>query len=702
MQGPDLATHFKRAQSLVQSGQSAAAKPILEQLYQLAPTSPEVAHLFAIVEHQLGNHPNAEQVLRKLIKVHPGFVPAHNNLGVVLSAQGKFKQARACYSNLIKLKPAYPDAYANLSAVLLELNEDQKAAQVLQDGLKQVPEHPELHYALATVLAKLGRIESATEGFQKVLALQANHAAAANNLGCMLSQAGEEQQAVEAFSQAIEAAPHHAEAHYNRGKSLQKLQQSKVAEADFRQARALDPSNAEFSFGLARNDLLAGRISAALSGYQQVLDKDPRHANALSNMLMSSHYAQDLSDAEVQALHKNAVKEFVAQQANLPAFKGLSKTRSAQKPLRVGYLSPDFREHSVAYFFLPLIRHHSAAVEVYCYYNNHSSKAKPDAMTEQIKGHASVWREVKDWDDARLVKQVRKDDLDVLVDLAGHTADSRVLAMAARMAPIQVTWLGYPGITGVPNIDYRIVDRITDPDSNLTVPAKTAEQHEHLLALPNCFVCYAGKVDVEGTQEPPFTKNGYVTFGSFNNFFKLNDELIKVWARILGGVPQSRLMIKNAQLDDADIVAELLAKFEELGISANRLTLLGKISGKQDHLYKYNDLDIALDTFPYNGTTTTMEALWMSVPVIAYAGDRHAARVSASLLQHAGLGSLVADDVDQYVTFAQDLARDPERLQELRRTLRETLLSSAVTDAQSFAMDMEALYQQLVKGPSSC
>jgi predicted O-linked N-acetylglucosamine transferase (SPINDLY family) len=353
--------------------------------------------------------------------------------------------------------------------------------------------------------------------------------------------------------------------------------------------------------------------------------------------------------------------------------------------LRVGYVSGDFRKHSVAYFFEPLLQHHNSnVVETFCYYNN----APVDEMTERLMAASDHWRSIAGITDSDVANLIRNDKIDILVDLSGHTAKNRLLVFAQKPAPIQVTWLGYVNTTGLSEIDYRFTDLIADPIG------EADELHsETLVRLANGFQCYKGNKAVHSNSELPFKRRGHITFGSFNNLIKVTPEVIKVWSNILNEVPTSRLLLKGSQTNY--LKNYHLELFKQEGITADRLEYHGRLPSMDDHLELYNAIDIGLDPFPFNGATTTCEALWMGVPVITLLGDRHVGRVGASILTNVGLTDFIAQDIDGYIQLAVEMAANTNYLKEIREDLRERMQRAPLCDGRSFASDVERAYQEM-------
>jgi predicted O-linked N-acetylglucosamine transferase (SPINDLY family) len=355
-----------------------------------------------------------------------------------------------------------------------------------------------------------------------------------------------------------------------------------------------------------------------------------------------------------------------------------------ERRLRVGYASPDFANHSCSYFLAPpLAAHDRAQVQVFAY----SDVAVPDGITAAFRGLDLVWRDMAGKDDDAFLAQARDDGIDILVDCAGHTTGNRMGAFARRGAPVQVTWLGYPGTTGLDVFDARLVDCETDPDG--------APASEPLVRVPGGFLAYLPPPYAPAPGPPPFARKGYATFGSFNNLPKLNPGTLDLWARAVAPVPEARLLVKARGLDEAPTAERVRGHLARAGLPPERVELRGFVDGVAAHIALYGEVDIALDPTPYNGTTTTCEALWMGVPVLTLAGDRHAGRVGASLLTHAGLADCVAGTPDQFVARAAALASDRGRLSDLRAGLRARLSASPLCDGPRLARELETVYRAL-------
>jgi protein O-GlcNAc transferase len=362
-----------------------------------------------------------------------------------------------------------------------------------------------------------------------------------------------------------------------------------------------------------------------------------------------------------------------------------ANARDPDRVLKVGYVSGDFRKHSVAYFFEPLLEAHDRArVHVTCY----STATVEDEVTARLKSRADAWCDVAQFSDEQAAEMIRADGIDVLVDLSGHSGLNRLLIFARRPAPVQVTYLGYPGTTGMGAIGYRITDGLADP------PGMTESLYaEKLFRVPGCAWCYRPDPDSPGVGELPAARTGNITFGSFNRVGKIGAGLIELWAGILSEVSGSRLLMKSEWLGERMAQSRLLEAFAKHGIGQDRLEMVGRTKSTREHLEMYGRVDLALDSFPYNGTTTTCEAMWMGVPVITLAGSVHHSRVGLSLVNAAGLPELAAANPREYVEKTVELAKDIPRLRELRRTLRQCMASSVLMDATRLARDIEMLYR---------
>lgn len=443
-------------------------------------------------------------------------------------------------------------------------------------------------------------------------------------------------------------------------------------------AYRMDPGCSNALVVLGSVQAYQGRLRRAMSTLRRAIKVDPSNTKAHSNLLMCMNYSEDCRQSDILDQTRGWAQRFAGTETPIVV---------PQRPrIRVAYLSPDFRRHSVSYFFKPLIENHDRnCFEVFCI----SDVAKPDQVTETLKVLADGWRDICTLDNDEVEQIIREIEPDILVDLAGHTGQTiRLPLFARRLAPVQVSWLGYPNTTGLTQMDYRISDFMTDPD----VPEFNAHYTERLLRLSRCFLCYQPLEEAPDVAPPPVLKNGYITFGCFNMLPKLQEGMIMLWAEILKRIQGSRLVLKNHYFRDRKTVQRVSEMFEKAGIPCERLDLLPSVTKIEDHLACYGLIDLALDTYPYNGTTTTCEALWMGVPVITLEGNRHASRVGGSILRSLGMNFLVAERKHEYRQIAEKLAASPAGLSELRNGLRERFAESPLCDARSFTAQIEELF----------
>jgi predicted O-linked N-acetylglucosamine transferase (SPINDLY family) len=510
-----------------------------------------------------------------------------------------------------------------------------------------------------------------------------------DKVGVLYTGARSGAKAEPAFRQALQLDPENASIPCHYGDLLVQIGRLTEAEPLYRKAVALDPGLARAHNNLASLLKEFGQTETAEASFRRALELDPdlpEAAYALSsNKLMALNYRADVSAEEVFRAHRDWGAALIARQTEPTP--GFANDPDPDRVLRVGYVSPDLRQHSITYFLESLLANHDrAAVETFGY----AEVAHPDAVTERFKALTSQWRFTAGMSDAELRHQVREDRIDILVDLAGHTSRTRIAAFAVRPAPVTATWLGYPATSGLATVDYRFTDGIADP------PGAADKLHtETLVRLPHGFLCYHPPTDAPEPGPTPAIAKGAVTFGSFNNLAKVTPEVIETWARLLQGLPAARLLLKGWIFADAVLRRRMTDRFAALGVAAERIDLRPLIPGVAEHLRLYREIDIGLDPFPYNGTTTTCEALWMGVPVVTLVGDRHAARVGVSLLARVGLERLAAGDVESYVATAVELARDVAALNEIRLGLRDRMRRSPLMDAPRFARDVEAAYRTM-------
>ena len=651
----------------------------------LDPALPNAHYNLGIIHQSRGHGDEAIDCFRRVIEQAPDFAAAYFALGNALQDAGHPQEAITCYEKLISVSPGHVQGYHSLAAVLGTVGRSEESQNIIRKALALNPGDAAWRCNFGNLLRRQRLLAEAESVYREALGIQPNLPEAWNNLGLTLYLQGRLEEAEEALRKALELKPDFSDAHINFTNLLRDTGRLVEAESAFSHALQSNPDDTSLNTNLALLLMLQGRMAEAGAACRKTLKIDPGHAVAHSNLLLSMNYGTQDTAVVLAAHRKFDTVHGVPASAIAPH----GNDRDSERKLKVGYVSSDLRRHSVSCFLEPLLAAHDpGSVEVTCY----AEVVRPDEVTGRLQGLVPHWRSIVGMSDDAVAALIRDDGIDILVDLNGHTAGNRLLVFARKPAPLQVTWLGYPNTTGLKAMDYRMVDGVTDPPQE-----SETTMSERLLSLPGCFLCYGPPhTDVE-VAAPPFVENGYVTFGSFNNLSKMSEGVVAAWAKVLDAVANSRLYLKCAQLSDAALCRQVEERFADHGIPADRLDLAGYAASLEDHLKSYGKMDIALDPFPYNGTTTTCEALWMGVPVIALKGAHHGGRVGASLLEAAGVGELVAQDEESYVALAAALASDTARLEDLRGGLRERMEASPLADGAAFAAKIEDAYRTIWK-----
>jgi predicted O-linked N-acetylglucosamine transferase (SPINDLY family) len=544
------------------------------------------------------------------------------------------------------------------------------------------PDFPHFLSNLAAALGQFGRHDQAIDHVRRAIELQRDLPEAHNNLGVSLEKLGRLDEAVAAYREAIRLRPNYAECHNNLGHALLKLGFAAEAVERHRKSIALRPEHPAGYRSLAAALLEMGRAGEALDVYRRVVDRWPSLHQPHSDLLFTMHNVEGISRRELFEEHVRWTRRHAEPLTAVAA--PHENDRSPGRRLRVGYVSAHFRYHPVARFFEPILAAHDRdRFDVVCY----SDVSEPDAATQRLRGYGHRWREVAERSDEQLADLVRQDRINILVDLTGHMGRHRLLAFARRPAPVQVTYLGYPNTTGMSAMNYRLTDGRHDPEGE-----SDAYHTERLVRLDPCCWCYRPDERAPAVNEAPAVGAGCVTFAALNRLAKVTPGTIRLWARILGAVPGSRLMVLAGRVRAIEPWLERL--FEENGLSMDRLIPVSR-RGEGEYLGLYHHVDIALDTFPYNGHTTTCDALWMGVPTVTLAGDSHVSRAGLDVLRCVGLEDLVVFWPEQYVQEAIALAGDIARLRVLRRSLRDRMKQSPLLDGISLTRRIEAAYVRM-------
>jgi protein O-GlcNAc transferase len=632
-----------------QAGRFAEAERIYRDILARQPDQADALYLLGVLIGQGGRLEESLELIRRTIRINPNFAEAHNDLGTALAKNKQLEEAIAGFRNAIRLKPDFAEAHFNLGVALQGTGQLSQAMAAFHEAIRFKPGFAEAHYNLANALKEHERLDEAIASYGQAIRLKPDFADAHHNLGSALHGACRLNGTIAAYRQAIRFRPDFAKAYGSLGNTLKDM----------------------------------GQMDEAIACYRQAIRLMPDFAETYSNLLFALHYHSAHTPEVIAEEHRRWNRQYAEPLRNfiLPH----ANDRDPDRRLRIGYVSADFCVHSVSRFLLPLFRQHDhGTYEIICY----SDSLKSDHVTDRLRACADGWENIVGWTDERVADKVREDKIDILVDLAGHTAGNRLKVFARKPAPVQVSYLGYPGSTGLSAIDYRLTDTLADP------PGVTESFHtETLVRLPVCNWCFSEPDDAPPVGSLPAESNGSICFGTFNNFAKASPMVMDLWARILGGVGGSRLVIKSRGLGEPGAHDRIRRFFGDRGISANRLETRGLEQSVASHLGAYNGMDIALDTFPYHGTTTTCEALWMGVPVVTLAGQIHVSRVGVSLLSNVGLGELIGHSPEEYVSIAVALGKNVSRIGEIRRTLRERMRASPLMNASRFARDMEGAFR---------
>ena len=713
---PDYAeARYNLGNALKDQGKLDEAVACYRRVVELKPDFIEAHVNLGNVLNDQGKPDEAIACYRRVVERKPDFAEVHCNLGVAFKGQGNLEQAVACFRRALELKPDFADAYASLGVALNDQGKPDEAAACYRRVLELKPDFADAHYNLANALHDLGKLDEAAASYRRVVELKPDFVEAHNNLGNVLNDLGKPGEAVACYRRALELKPDYAEAHNNLGIALKRQGMLDPAVASYRRALELkrDYAEAHNNLGIAFKD--QGMLDEAVASYRRALELKPDYAEAHNNLGNAWKDQGNLEGAMACFRRALDVKpDFVRAHSNLvytqvfcpacdartlyeehrrwnrqhaePLAKLIqphSHNRDPHRRLRIGYLSPDFRSHPVGRFLLPLLESHDhQQFEIFGY----PSVRVPDTITDRCRAQADVWRDVLGSSDEQVAQTIRQDQVDILVDLTMHMADNRLLVFARKPAPVQVTYLAYCGTTGLETMDYRLTDPYLDPPGQ-----DQPIYREQSVRLPETYWCYRPPIETPPVGALPALEAGQVSFGSLNNFCKVSPPALAAWSQLLQAVPGSRLLLHAHAGSHRDRVRAFLA---EQGISAERLAFVDFLPAAE-YFGVYRRIDVALDTFPYGGGTTTCDALWMGVPVVSLAGQTAVGRGGVSILSNVGVPELVAHDCEEYVRIAVELAGDLSRLSALRATLRERMQASPLMNAPRFARHVEAAYRKM-------
>ncbi|HTW93703.1 MAG TPA: tetratricopeptide repeat protein [Tepidisphaeraceae bacterium] len=704
--------HCAMGNSLASLGKMPDAAAAYQEALRRQEAFPEALTGLGGVLQAMGKFSQAVEVHQKLVSVAPKSARGWTALGISLQSLGRIQEAIAAYQKVLSIEPNHLEAMSNLGAALQGMGSTSQALALFRKALEVNPAHASSMNNLGNALAMQGKLDEARMWLAKAVQIQPQFALGWYNLGNVELKAHRFAEAAQAYRRAIELSPRHVDARINLGNALQGLGKPEESATIYLEALNINGNSYEAANNLANvlrnlgrmDESVAalehclklrpnfpsaycnlgnvlkdtGRLDEAIAAYQRAVETGPAVASSYSNLIFTLYYHPAFDGPRILAEHRkwNQLHALPLRDQIRPH----ENNRAAERRLRVGYVAPHFRGHCQSLFTIPLLSHHDhERFEIFCY----ASVARPDDTTRRLMSYSDTWREVASMNDAELAELIRRDQIDILVDLTMHMAHGRPLLMARKPAPVQVAWLAYPGTTGLDAIDYRLTDPHLDP------PEFDSHYCEKSIRLPRTFWCYDPLSDL-GLNELPAIANGYVTFGCLNNFCKVTAPTLKLWRAVFERLPRARFVLLCPPGSHRGKI------MEALDLDESRLRFV-PFQGRDDYLREYHRIDIGLDTIPYNGHTTSLDSFWMGVPVISRIGQTAVGRAGLSQLSNLDLKDLAADSDEKFVEIACSLATNLDRLSELRRDLRERMRSSALMDGRLFATDIEAAYRGMWK-----
>ncbi|OIR07176.1 2-O-methyltransferase NoeI [mine drainage metagenome] len=678
----DAGPSYLHARALWTEDHHDAAAAELAALLANEPDHARAHNLLGAICLEREDHETAAEHFIRARALRPDLPEPHNNLGNVHLARHELQRAAACYRAALACDRDYVEALTNLGSVLNSQGEHGAAERVCRRAVQLAPQFAGAHCNLGNVLLSLGRVGEAVAAYREALRLSPGLVEALINLALALEEPAYLVGTIDYYEKKLALQPDSYLPQVRIAQALQVMDRWDEARERLERALEINPDAAEARFLLGNNHVHAGDTERGMREYRRLLIRQASPA-VHSSLIFSLLYRDGVSGETLCAEYRRWAGQLESRRRKTP----LRAPPASDRPLRIGYVSRDFARHSVAFFLQPILANHDRSrFVIHCY----STLIRGDAYTERFRLLADRWRDISLASTDEILKQIAEDEIDILVDLSGHTSGNRLAVFAAKPAPIQLTYLGHPATTGLTAIDYRIGDATTDPPG-----VSEAHYSEKLWRLPGCFLAYRPPDDAPEVAPPPSAARGYVTFGSFNNAAKVNGSVIAAWAEILAAVPNSRLLLKSYAFATRPGRERIETAFAARGVTPDRLELVAWRPESKHHLELYGEIDIALDPFPYNGTTTTCEALWMGVPVVCLAGERHSGRVGASLLAALDLSELLAEDIRSYVRIAVELAGEGETLRALRRDLRQRLSASSLLDHAGFTRKLESAFRAM-------
>ncbi len=736
---------------LHRTGRLAEAERVYQDILAENPDCADALYGLAAIAHGAKLHETAIEFVDRAIQINPSNANFHALRGQALRALDRLDEAVASYRCALSLKPGSAKILVSLAVALRRQGAVEEAASVLHETSRLQPRSAEAHINLGNVYVQTGHRDEAADHYRKALIISPESAEAQNNLARIQQQNGDAQAALKGYERAVQLQPAYYDAHLNLGTLRRAQGDLNGAIEAFQRTISLKPDSIDALLGLGECMLDLGLMDRALTCYEHVLAHERDSPVALigsgvallvlgqirkaaerlqtsiaTQPLLAEAYVnlggaysnearlEEAAGAFAQALAINPANREAQSNAlfllnydpivsapdlceshrrwgayvshGVGSLHAHPNVRDTERRLSVGYVSGDLRAHSVAFFLEPILANHDRQrIRTFAYSNSYVD----DPVTHRLRALCDSWRSIKGLSPDDAARKIYEDGIDILIDLSGHTGGESQLVFARKPAPVQASYLGYPTTTGLPAMDYRITDWTVDPAGAEGINT------ERPIRLPNSYFCYRPPASAPQPEEAPVCSNGFITFGSFNSLTKINASTLDLWVEVLGGVPDSRLVIKNKSLVDESVRSRLLEQLKNRGVAHERVVLQAWTGSVEMHLQQYRRVDIALDCAPYNGATTTCEALWMGVPVVTLAGTTHAGRMGASILSAAGLRDFVADSRSGFIELCQGLASRRSELKNLRHSMRQRVKASALCDEVRFARDFEGRLREM-------
>lgn len=679
---------FRLAQSYLENNRFQDLVDVCRRIAAAEPSHFRAVHGIGLGLYKLGKIKEGLEYIRKAITLNPEYFSAHNNLGNMLRESGDFTGALSAFRKAEQLQPESVVLLTNIGGVLKDLKRIDEALSYFNKAVELDHDNISAMYGKALCLHKSKNYEQAMTTYANILAVQPEYTDALYGLANLEIDMDLPKDAHKHFLQLLSIEPDRYDANLALANFLAEQATCCIDWARdealfyYEKASILKPEEENNLLTIGNIHLTRGNIDGALQAFGKALQINPGNPIARSCLLMSSQYHPSPSMKE---LYNEALLWPRFCTADIPRTNSHDNNIDPERPLKIGYVSADFRMHPVGFHLVPAIYHHDPEkFEIFCYANGSDN----DILTRRLMSYAENWRSIKDLNDADAHEMIRKDGIDILIDLSGHTGGNRLRLFARKPAPVQATWIGYFFTTGLREIDYIIMD------DTAVLPGEEIWFSETVARLPQTRFCYEPPVFAGEVAAPPCLKNGHITFGSFNNLAKVTEEVLDLWTQVLLNAPDAKLILKSAQIGSDSVKARIFTQFEARGVNRDRLILRG-VSPHIEMLAEYGDMDIALDPFPFNGGMTSCEALWMGVPVLTLLGNRPISRQSASFLRAIGLEDFIAGNKDDYIRIAVEWSNNTAALAELRMGIRQKMKYSLLCDGKKFTQNLENEFRKM-------